>query len=64
MTPIKSPKVPNGVSKAKVTPKSNDSSVVGAGVDNKANGTDQPKTNGHIEANGTGAEKIIDVSAD
>lgn len=61
MTPTKSPKVPNGVSKTKVIPKSNNIGVVGA---DKANGLEQPKTNGHIEANGTGAEKIIDVSAD
>lgn len=68
ITPNKSPKVPttNGaVSKTKAIAKS---TVAGAvGVDKAkatTNGTAPPKVNGHIEENGTGAEKIIDVSAD
>lgn len=68
ITPNKSPKVPttNGaVSKTKIIAKS---SVAGADSAEKAkvqtNGTAPAKMNGHIEENGTGAEKIIDVSAD
>lgn len=70
VTPTKSPKVPttNGaVSKTKAVAKS--TVVAGAVGADKAkattNGTaPSPKVNGHIEENGTGAEKIIDVSAD
>lgn len=59
-TPSKSPKVPttNGVAgkiKAIVKPNAEKEKVTTNGA---------PKLNGHIEANGTGAEKIIDVAAD
>lgn len=70
-TPIKSPKVPttNGaVSKTKITAKDSVASADNAEQANKVqtNGTAAApaKLNGHIGENGTGAEKIIDVSAD
>lgn len=59
-TPSKSPKVPttNGIaSKTKVSAKS----VVSK---EKVTTNVESKVNGHIGENGTGAEKIIDVSAD
>lgn len=59
LTSTKSPKVPNGaVGKTKAVPKTTDTGAA------KSNGTEQLKTNGHIAENGTGANKIIDVSAD
>lgn len=74
-TPSKSPKVPttNGVaSKTKVIAKSPVSAVPAAAaaaatveaVKQEVTTNGAPKLNGHIEENGTGAEKIIDVSAD
>lgn len=64
-TPIKSPRVPttNGVAnKTKVATKTG---VAAAAVDKtKVTTNGDSKLNGHIGQNGTGAEKIIDVSAD
>lgn len=60
-TPIKSPKVPttNGVASktTKVT-------VKAVADKDKVATNGNSKVNGHIGENGTGAEKIIDVSAD
>lgn len=60
------PTTNGAVSKTKITAKSSVASAENSEqVKVQTNGTAAPaKLNGHIEESGTGAEKIIDVSAD